>query len=340
MDFPRSTTGLNDAMIHALPIVRGVCQLAGPCSFIDDTRVSLKRQGVIAAVGRHDTESLFNWLMSIVSFQGIADSVAQHFMDQHGNVTWADVQAALDQHPQCSKLSGYWRFNQCRYRKAANTCSEPALISTCPLPRHPLRNGNLNQTAYSLYLFIRDIAEGDLVRWIDDQLGGCGQGATSDQLGAMRASLVEPMREIFGISDKVVTMTLSSLLIGAGSRRRSWFEVGASYVIVDTLVHNFLHRTGILRRFEADHAYGAACYQPNGCASIIERISDLIDARTFNRQFPKNFPRFVQLAIWRYCSQGGLDICNGNRIDDQASCQNRHCQLNSLCDHAALQKST
>ena len=33
-------------------------------------------------------------------------------------------------------------------------------------------------------------------------------------------------------------------------------------IAVDTLVHNFLHRTGILRRFRADHAYGLACYQP------------------------------------------------------------------------------
>ena len=33
----------------------------------------------------------------------------------------------------------------------------------------------------------------------------------------------------------------------------------------------------------------------------------------FNRTFPKVFPRFVQLAIWRYCSEKALDICNGNR---------------------------
>jgi hypothetical protein len=38
------------------------------------------------------------------------------------------------------------------------------------LPKHPLRNGRLNQTAYSLFLFIRDIADGDLVAWIDRQL--------------------------------------------------------------------------------------------------------------------------------------------------------------------------
>jgi hypothetical protein len=48
-----------------------------------------------------------------------------------------------------------------------------------------------------------------------------------------------------------------------------------------------------------------------------------IDARAFNPTYPAIFPRFVQLAIWRYCSQQGLDICNGNRLDDRQRCQNR-----------------
>jgi hypothetical protein len=38
------------------------------------------------------------------------------------------------------------------------------------LPTHDLRNDHLNQAAYALYLFIRDIAEGDLIGWIDQQL--------------------------------------------------------------------------------------------------------------------------------------------------------------------------
>jgi hypothetical protein len=41
-----------------------------------------------------------------------------------------------------------------------------------------LRNGRLNQTAYSLFLFVRDVANGDLVQWIDDQLSAC-QGTTA-----------------------------------------------------------------------------------------------------------------------------------------------------------------
>jgi hypothetical protein len=35
-------------------------------------------------------------------------------------------------------------------------------------------------------------------------------------------------------------MALASLLMGAGGDRPGWFDVGASFIVVDTLVHNFL----------------------------------------------------------------------------------------------------
>jgi len=122
----------------------------------------------------------------------------------------------------------------------------------------------------------------------------------------MRDALIAPLREIYGVSDKVLTMALSSLLLGAPKRMRLWHEVGASMIAIDTLVHNFLHRTGILHRFDAAHAYGSACYRPGGCADIIQAVAERIDARAFNPAFPMVFPRFVQHAIWRYCAQSGL----------------------------------
>ena len=66
--------------------------------------------------------------------------------------------------------------------------------------------------------------------------------------------------------------------MGAGRRKPLWFRVGASFVVIDTLVHNFLHRTGILHRFDADHPYGPACYQPGGCREILDLIAARIDA--------------------------------------------------------------
>jgi hypothetical protein len=88
--------------------------------------------------------------MSILSFQGIANRIVEDFIQRHGNVTWFDIEQALAASPTCPKLAGYWRFHDCRYHKTSGTCAEPDHIAACPLPGHPLRNGRLNQTAYSL----------------------------------------------------------------------------------------------------------------------------------------------------------------------------------------------
>jgi hypothetical protein len=257
-------------------------------------------------------------------------------MQRHGQATWRSVRKNLVRRPTCPKLKTYWHFQACRYEKTSRTCAEPDHIAACPLPTHRLRNGHLNQIAYSLYLFIRDVADGDLVGWIDDRLDQVNDQSAADPLAQVRTALIEPLRNVYGVSDKVLAMALSGILIGAGDVRPSWLEVGVHLIAVDTLVHNFLHRTGILRRFEASHPYGTGCYRAGGCAEIIARAARQIDARAFNPAFPAIFPRFVQLAIWRYCSQQGFDICNGNRLDDRYRCQNRHCRLYGICDRIRL----
>ena len=107
-------------------------------------------------------------------------------------------------------------------------------------------------------------------------------------------------------------------------------------IAIDTLVHNWMHRTGILRRLGAEHGYGPRCYQPRGCADIIAQAAAQIDARAFDPSFPQCFPRYVQAAIWRFCAQLGLDICNGNRIDDRHRCGRAECPLFQRCDRVSL----
>jgi hypothetical protein len=337
MPLPYSTGERDRALAYAVDLVRRVCQLAGPPSFVSDLRAELRREGVLAAVEAHDTAKLFDWLFVMLSFQGIADRVAAGFIAEHGSVTWSAIERDLAQAPSCPKLAGYWRFYDCRFHKGSQTCAEPEHIETCPLPRHHLRNGTLNQAAFSLFLFIRDAADGDLVAWIDEQLAQSPTSSCAARRAALRRhALLEPLRHVYGVSDKVLAVALSALLIGAGGKRRRWFEVGTSFVAIDSLVHNFLHRSGILQRFAADHLYGSGCYAPGGCADILDEIARHIDAKAFNPTFPAVFPRFVQIAIWRYCAKSGFDICNGNRIDDRERCANLHCRLHSRCDRVAL----
>ena len=328
------------AIDHAVRLIHAICGLAGSATWIDDIRADLRADKVQAAIRHRDTAVVFDWLMAALSYQGIADAVAYDYMERHGRAAWRDIEQKLGQGVSCPKLTSYWHFHGCRYEKASRTCAEPEHIGACPLPSHDLRNGHLNQAAYSLFLFIRDIADGDLIGWIDRQLEAANSPAGPDRLARMRAALIEPMREVYGVSDKVLAMALSALLLGAPEKMVLWTEVGGSTIAIDTLVHNFLHRTGILHRFKANHPYGLACYRPGGCADIIQAVAEQIDARQFNPTFPQTFPRFVQYAIWRYCSQSGLDVCNGNRIDDRRRCANNECQARLMCDRVALHRAT
>src|SRR5262249_1086727 len=148
----------------------------------------------------------------------------------------------------------------------------------CPLPQHDLRNGRLNQTAYSLFLFLRDLAADDFVGWIDRRLAGVDLLPTSDRPARLRQALLGPLGNVYGVSNKVLAMASAELLLGGDAKRSAWIEAGAVMIAIDTLVHNFLHRTGILRGLQAEHAYGPGCYAANGCAAIIEQIAGKIDA--------------------------------------------------------------
>jgi hypothetical protein len=295
------------AIDHAVRIIHAICGFAGSATWIDDIRADLRADKVRAAIRHRDTAVVFDWLMAALSYQGIADQVAYDYMERHGRAAWRDIDQKLGRGVSCPKLKSYWHFYGCRYEKASRTCTEPEHIGACPLPGHDLRNGHFNQAAYSLFLFIRDLADGDLIGWIDAQLEAANSPAAPDRLPRMAAALIEPMREIYGVSDKVLAMALSSLLLGAPKKMVLWAEVGGSMIAIDTLVHNFLHRTGILARFNAKHTYGAACYRDGGCADIIQGVAERIDARQFNPTFPQTFPRFVQRAIWQYCARNGLE---------------------------------
>jgi hypothetical protein len=151
---------------------------------------------------KRDTTAVFDWLMSALSYQGIADQIAYDYMEQHGYVRWHDINGKLARGASCPKLKSYWHFYGCGYQKLRRTCTEPDHNGRCPVPTHDLRNGHLNQTAYSLYLFIRDIADGDLIGWIDQRLQAASSPAGPDRLARMRAAVIAPLREIYGVSDK------------------------------------------------------------------------------------------------------------------------------------------
>ena len=308
-----------------------------PRDYLDNIRANVAADEIPEAVAERDTPWLINWLVGVSQYQGISDANAAAYTAKHGLVGWDEIASALAASPTCPRLRSYWHFHDCRYRKAKHTCAEPEHLGSCPIPTHPARKGALIIAAYSLALFVRDICAGDLIGWIDQRLAQADPELDApDRAVQMGAALLEPLREVSGIGEKVWSMALADLLVAADPNRERWVTTGASMVVIDTLMHNHLHRTGILRRFAAEHPYGPRCYAPGGCAEIVRGLAARVDARAFNPGFPACFPRFVQFAMWRLCSTSELDICNGTRIDDRHRCENNTCPAFSDCDRVTL----
>jgi hypothetical protein len=323
---------------YAIGLVSEVCARSGEPDLIADIRRSFRKQGLSGAIREHDSDAIFDWMVEAISYQGISDHVAASYIEQHGSVSAYELRQGLSRQGLCPKLKAYWRFEGCGYRKAAGSCNAPQRYLRCPLPRHDLRNGSLNQAAYSLYLFMRDVADGDFVGWIDQRLDAADQPSSPLRAQLLRDAVVGPLLNIHGVSHKVVHMALASLLLADGRRKR-WQLAGSAMVAIDTLVHNWLWRTGIMQRLGTPHSYGSVCYGAGGCEEIINLISRHIDARGFNVGFPAVFPRFVQKAIWVFCAASGSNQCNGNTIDDSERCKLSDCPLFEACDRIRLGSS-
>ncbi|MFZ5675703.1 MAG: hypothetical protein ACOZAM_22320 [Pseudomonadota bacterium] len=315
----------------AISLVSQICGLAGSKDYLRTLRRQARRNGLAEAIEARDTPTLFGHLMWSFSYQGISDNIADAYIEAHGNATWNELAELMVGKPgRCSLLLSFETYRGCGFRKTHNSCSHPKLLSGCPVPIPPLRKGDLNQLAISLYLFLRDECRHDLVGYIDRIV--C-PGTTPQEA---RLNLIRAFSQIHAVSSKLTNMALSDLLLLGGRKRKSWKAVGLEMIAIDSLVHNFLHRTGTLTAFQAQHGYGSGCYGPNGCAEVVREISRQIDCRQFNPRYPACFPRFVQHAIWSFCTEREMDVCNGRNIDDRFPCSKVDCPVGGSCARLPL----
>ena len=321
---------------EAVELVRQVCLRSSlDHRFLDESSgdAEMLRQ----AIRNRDTPALYDWLMAGFSLQGISDRIALDYIDRHGNATWDAIEAALANHRcNCPKLGGFDSYRQCGYRKTAALCREPDHLADCPVPVLHLRKGDLNQQAFSLYYFLRDRCGGDLVGFIERIFATIDAAGFVDPVTAKHDQLMAEFTRIHAVSSKLAAMMLASLLMAGGGSRPDWRRVGQSMVTIDSLVHNFLHRTGILRAFDQSHLYSATCYGPRGCAAVINQLADRIDARQFHPSYPKRFPRLIEVAIWGFCAEAHDGICNGRVIDDRFPCTNADCPVGERCGRLPL----
>ena len=320
---------------HCEAVLQPVLALA-PADYTADVRDRLEAYGIQDAVARHDSGAIVGWVLTLVDRQGISNLAAIRFAERNGAVSWNDIAAMTAPTPACPKLRSFWDFDDCGYRKSAKTCSRPGELFGCPVPRVAARKGTLSQAAIGLWLFVRDCCDGDLVAWLDRRLAEADPGRTGpNRATIMRKAVLKPLSSVAGTGTKVWAMTLAELLLAGDPGRERWVTTGASFVAVDSLVHAFLHRTGILRRLDAEHSYGPRCHEPGGCADVITALAERVDARSYNPRYPACFPRFLQFGIWRFCAEGGRDVCNGKRIDNDDRCNQTFCPCHATCDRLA-----
>jgi hypothetical protein len=164
--------------------------------------------------------------------------------------------------------------------------------------------------AFSLYFFLRDVAERDFYTYVREHFGTgeVSAGAITDRL----QSFIKKVTTIANVGPKLAHMALSCLFL-ATYPGWDYRRVRLHMIAVDSLVHNFLHRTGILDSYQLGHAYGPRCHTPKGCLGVIQDLASRIDCREFNPTLPPDFPRFIQNHIWAYCGKNGENICNLNK---------------------------
>ncbi len=78
-------------------------------------------------------------------------------------------------------------------------------------------------------------------------------------------------------------------------------------IAVDSLVHNFLHRTGTLTRFEAEHLFGPSWHDP-------WRMSRFDRGSCSPHRRPNSQPEFPS-DIPSVCSSGTMGFLRGRRLE-------------------------
>jgi hypothetical protein len=265
---------------------------------------------------------LYQYLMEAFLYTGGSDqSNMGHYRKQKVKPTFNRIKKALVS-AECPKLVSFDSFIDCGYRKTARTCNQPDLLESCPLPKFDMKRGGLNQMVFSLYFFLRDVCRNDFYHFVTAHFdpGELRAGQAKGQV----QGFTETFSQVYNVGPKLVDMAFSHLFF---TQYPGWDyrKVGAEMVAIDTLVHNFLQRTGTLEEYKKPHKYGPACHTQKGCLGVIEAIAREIDCRKYNKNYPTYFPRLVQLYIWTYCSMDGENICNGNKCKEGRP--NRECGL-------------
>jgi hypothetical protein len=288
-------------------IIRAHQRLFDPVFIEDRPEIQAILHQIMHGKPQHKSIKLYQYLVKSFLLAGGGDqSNLAYYANQQYKPTFNRINRAVKT-SQCPKLASFQTFKRCDYRKTTNNCAEPAFLKSCPLPRFNMKRGALNHMAFSLYFFLRDVCGRDFYAYVREHLGQdqLAAGAINERLHAF----IGKVTTIANVGPKLAHMALSGLFL-TPFPGWDYRQVGLHMIAVDSLVHNFLHRTGILDSYKLRHAYGPRCHGQKGCMGVIEDLASHIDCREFNPTLPAHFPRFIQYHMWAYGAKDGENICN------------------------------
>ena len=323
---------------EAVQLILGLLNLEDSRRLLANADRRIFAAGLKPILRERDTPSLYGWLMEVFSFQGISDAIAADYLARHGNAEWQEIDRRLRRRrPLCPKLSSFDAYRGCGFQKLKEQCNNPPPHRQLPGAAAPLAQG----PAQSARLLPLSVHPRPLRRRSGRFHRRPFRGSGDKPLELIRSAWPgtgssRSLAQIYGVGPKLASMALASLLIAAGRSKPGWLALGRSFVVVDSLVHNFLHRTGILAAYGHSHAYGQACYGKAGCSVVLYKLAEAIDLKSIEPRAPAYNPRLLQYVIWQFCAQTGLDICNGNHIDDRQACQRTDCPIGRRCPRVPL----
>jgi hypothetical protein len=128
-----------------------------------------------------------------------------------------------------------------RMAKLYQCLVESFIMVTCPVPHLDMKKGVLNQMAFSLFFFLRDVCRGDFYRFVQNQFGD--RPLPERELGERIQGFIDQVSRIKNVGPKLVDMVFSHIFF---TQAPGWDyrAIGVRMVAIDTLVHNFLAKTG------------------------------------------------------------------------------------------------
>lgn len=262
-------------------------------------------------------------LFEIANYQGMSDRAASSWLLTNGNPDFQQLALRLT-HERCECAGSVDGISGCGYLRSQRVCSRPALLARCIVPTIPARKGQLARLAVALSYWAKDLPDQNLGMWARSKLKRGDHRAGG-------AAMVEDLKRLPGVSDKVANMIASDVAIGLSTGSDALLSAGASLIVVDSLVHNLLLRTGAIFAVGKPHAFGSGCYALGGCLELIVSFSETIDAHMYNPAWPRLAPRMLQHALWRFCAGNEFNVCNGNQIHAGTKCETSFCPASKWC---------